>query len=99
MPRAAAPVVIAGAQVPDTLAPRIIAALRHRYASVVANITDDTAAVKAVVQFWLTESLAEHQVHQATSPLQAQVSQLSTDIQTAQVNARQQAQQDGNNIN
>ncbi len=57
-------VPVAGLRVPATLVPRIIASMRGIYPNLTVGL-DDEAAVRAVLRYWVTSTLATYEGQQS----------------------------------
>lgn len=89
---------VAGLEVPLPLAPRIIEAIRARYAEATAGIADPDAATRAALKAWVIETLADYEHAKALQPLDLAIAQTVTTFETKAEAARQKALTDGETI-
>lgn len=82
---------VAGMQVPIALVPRIVAALRARYPAVTAEISDDHAAVQAVLAHWVINSVVAYETDQALAPLEDELQRVRDQFTVAAERARANA--------
>lgn len=91
------PVAVAGLLVPAPLVPRIIASLRGTYPQLTADLDDD-AAVRAVLKFWVTSTLASYEAARAEAPVSGAVEATRAEYAERAEAARQKALQDAAQI-
>lgn len=85
-----AEVSVAGLRVPATLVPRIVRAFRRRYPDLTADKDDDTA-VRAVLRFWVTDTLAWAEADAVMTEAEPAAQQLLQDYRAQAEKARQAA--------
>lgn len=91
------PVSVAGLQVPAPLVPRIITALRATYPQLTAELDDD-ASVRAVLKYWVTVTLANHEAAQALAPADDAAQAVLSDYRQKADDAHTKAVQDATAI-
>lgn len=89
---------VAGLDVPLDLVPRIIVALRAEYPTLTSSVTDDDAAVRAVLHYWVTSTLASYESKKAEEPVDGAVEAARQQYALAAAQAREKALQDGERI-
>ncbi|WP_394620959.1 hypothetical protein JNUCC0626_18250 [Lentzea sp. JNUCC 0626] len=86
------PVVpVAGLRVPASLVPQIIAAMRHLYPTVTADLDDD-AAVRAVLRHWVTVTLTTFAAQRVSAPVADRVAAIREEARVAELAAREAAE-------
>lgn len=90
-------VSVAGLKVPAPLVPRIVASMRGVYPSVTGTLDDD-AAVRAVLKFWVTSTLANWESQQWTAPTEEQVAAIQAEATAKAQQASKKAEEDAASI-
>lgn len=91
-------VPVAGLLVPATLVPRIVAAMRGLYPSVTEGITDDDAAVRAVLKHWVTTTLSTFETAAVAISTADQIEALKAQAEEEARLAREKAEADAGTI-
>ena len=90
-------VAVAGLRIPAPLVPRIIAALRDQYASVIGD-RDDEGVVRAVLLWIITSSLETYEASQALAGADAEVEQVRKAHTEKAEKARDKARKDAEKV-
>lgn len=84
-------VPVAGLRVPSVLVPRIVASMRGMYPDLTVGLEDDPA-VRAVLKFWVTSTLASWETRQVADQAVAQVQAVQAEAAEAAQAVREAAQ-------
>lgn len=91
-------VQVAGLLVPAPLVPRIVASFRGVYPAITAGITDDDAAVRAVLKYWVTSTLSTYEGSVAGSGVDEAIDAAREEYRLRAEQARAQAEADAGTI-